>query len=320
VNVVHNFPRFGHGDEISSLASIHRVDSEDYIRGMLSFCCFLLTAIYIWLFVLVILKVAFPQFVGCAGGGQTLDVARLRKEKLPRAKRRRRIQRAWRVQWAFLVASIMIPVTSLIMTRNGLTPFIHSLDEVGSIADEVKAVAFRGMGIAKSLQSARAGLANSTAAQQLQVPFDVESICPSSAQALNNLSMLAPLSLAMVTKYIEAGLDEVKAFTFYADDARMALARIVHVSEKLSSSVSYAYANDWVLKLFLLTINVVNAFFLVGVFLSQQDIVSYSYQRFLSYSILPVFVLLLVISAIVACAFGMATMLNAGTSRWYWFR
>jgi hypothetical protein len=310
VNVVHNFPRFGHGDDISSLASIHRVDSEDYIRGMLSFCCFMLIAIYIWISVLLILKAALPHFVGCAAGGGILDVAQLRKDKLPRAKRKRRILRAWRVQWAFLLASILIPITTLVMTRNGLTPFITSLDEVGGISDEVKAVALRGMGIAKSLQSARADLPNSTGAEQ---PHDVETICPSSAQALSNVSMMASPPVAMIAKYIEAGLDEVKAFTYYANDARVTLARFVHLSEKLSAFVSYVYANDWALKLFLLTINVVNVFLLVGVFLSQQDIVAYSYQRYLSFFILPVFILLMVVSAIVACAFGMATMFNAGS-------
>ena len=55
----------------------------------------------------------------------------------------------------FLGISIMIPVTTLLLNRNGLTPLIHSLDEVEEINDEVEAIAYRGVAIAESLTTER---------------------------------------------------------------------------------------------------------------------------------------------------------------------
>ncbi|CAB9498385.1 expressed unknown protein [Seminavis robusta] len=312
VDEFHNFPRFGHGNSIASLASHDRSNQEDYIQGMLSFCFFLLLIVYVWGFVLIVLKFATPRkWVGCAGGGKTLDVAKMRKAKIPRHIRRKQILRAWRIQLAFLSLSMLIPIMTLLMTRNGLAPFINSLDEISSINDEVEAVAFHGISIAEELQAARRNLANVTTQQQQQgyMDLDWESSCPNFH---NSSTMLALAPISTIQKYIDSGLEEVKAFIdYYAMDAHIALTRVVRMSDRVKLSIEWIYDSDWLLKFFLLTINVVNGFFLFGVFLSKQDVVNYKMQRFLSLWIIPIFVVLLMCCAVLACAFGMAVMFNA---------
>jgi hypothetical protein len=304
---IHNIPRYGHSNQISKLASAHRSEQEDYVRGILAFVAFAAVVVYIWGVVLIALKLMLGSS-NCAGGGSTMDVAKLRKQKIPRHIRRRRILRSWRIQWVFLGASILIPITTLLMTRNGLKPLINSLDEVGSISDEVEAVAFRGLAIAESLQHARQNLQRNLTGLQLG------KICPTSPLPPTNTSTLT-LPVGPLTNYIQVGLDEVNGFIDqYADEASIGLTRVVGVTEGVDNSIEWIFRNDWTFKLFLLTLNVVNGFFLLGVFLSKQDIISYSYRRFLSYGMIPLFLLLLVCGMLIACVLGMSSMFNAGKS------
>lgn len=274
----------------------------------MAFVAFAAIVLYVWGTILALLKIMLGSS-NCAAGGSTLDVAKLRKQKIPRDVRRRRILRSWRIQWAFLGASILIPITTLLMTRNGLKPLINSLDEVESISDEVEAVAFRGIAIAESLTHARDTL------RKNMTDLDLTELCPTSPPQQTNTSILS-LPVGTLANYIQVGLDEVQGFIDqYADEATVGLNRVVGVTEAVDNSIEWIFRNDWALKFFLLTINVVNAFFLLGVFLSKQDIVSYSYRRFLSYGMIPTFALLLICSMVVACVFGMSLMVNAGMSR-----
>ena len=292
------------------------------MRGILGFCLFLCIVFYLWLLVMMVLKFAFPQHTGCAGGGKTVDVAALRKSRVPRHIRRRQIIRSWRVQWTFLVASVGIPIMTLLMARNGLKPLIHSLDEVESINDEVEDIAFRGLVIADSLVRERKKLQQNFTRRNL----DMEDVCPnlSQTQSQNNnnnnnnnqstiLAVLPPVNT--VTQYVQVGLEEVGIFIDqHAPQAQVSLNNAASVTHRINHSIEWSYANDWILKFFLLTINVINGFLIFGVFLSKQDIVSHKYQRYLSYGLVPLFALLLVCSMLFACAFGIASMLNAGTS------
>ena len=312
--------RFGHSNRISKLASFHRGEQEDYVRGILGFCLFLCIIFYLWMLVMVVLKFAFPKYAGCAGGGKTVDVAALRKARVPRHIRRRQIIRSWRVQWTFLIASVGIPIMTLLMARNGLKPLIHSLDEVESINDEVEDVAFRGIVIADSLMMEREKLQQNFTRHNL----DMEDVCPTLSQAqsqiINNqssiLAVLPPVDT--VAQYIQVGLKEVGIFIDqHAPQAQVSLNNAASVTHRINHSIEWSYANDWILKFFLLSINVINGFLLFGVFLSKQDIVSHKYQRYLSYGLVPMFVLLLVCSLLFACAFGVASMLNAGMSSYF---
>ncbi|CAB9529232.1 hypothetical protein SEMRO_2435_G327590.1 [Seminavis robusta] len=109
---------------------------------------------------------------------------------------------------------------TLLMTRNGLSPFLNSLDEVGSINNEVEAVAFRGMAIAESLQTVRSNLANISKTQQQEQlqHIDLDTLCPSlnnSSFNDTNSSMPALPPITTIHQYIDTGLNEVKTFIDY---------------------------------------------------------------------------------------------------------
>lgn len=262
--------------------------------------------------VLVFFKFVLADRVGCAAGGGTIDVAELRKARIPRHIRRARILRAWHLQWAFFFVSILIPITTLLINRNGLAPLIASLDEVEDIADDVEAKAYVGISIAESL-TAQQEKVNFNFTQQ---DMNLLNICPDISKFQSNISLVdhSHSPMLMVTEYIQVGLSDLNIFIEqHARPTQTALHNFVRITRKLEESIEWTYANDWALKFFLTVINVVNGFFLFGLFLSKQDIVSFNYQRFLSVGMIPFWVVLLICSMILACAFGTALMLNAGT-------
>jgi len=282
------------------------------VRGILSFCLFFIIVFYVWILVMMALKWAVPKSVaGWSAGGDTVDVGALRKARVPRMERRRRIIRSWRIQWIFLMASIGIPITTLIMTRNGLKPLISSLDEVESINDEVESVSYQGLGIAESLLEEQDRLLVNFTQQDLSM----ENMCPGIPkfqQSQNHSKFMFAVPMDTVVQYIQAGLSEVNTFVDnHAPQAHNGLTNAVGVAEQVDLTIEWSFANDWALKFFLLTINVVNGFLVFGIFLSKQDIILYKYQRLLSFAIIPGFGLLLICSMLITCAFGIASMLNA---------
>jgi hypothetical protein len=200
------------------------------------------------------------------------------------------------------------------MTRNGLTPLIASLDEVEEIADEVEAKAYVGISISESLIAEREKLFVNFTAEKL----NLTDVCPDISNLHINASDTtnqSRISIPMIGDYIRVGLADLDTFIEeQATPTRDRLQNIVQMTKNVDDSIEWSYANDWALKFFLMVINVVNGFFLFGVFLSKQDIVFYRFQRFVSNVLLPLWTLLLLMCMVLACAVGTALILNAGTS------
>lgn len=300
---IHNIPRFGHSNSIARIASVKRSEQEDYVRGLLAFVVFAAFTLYTCSVILTLFKTLLEPS-NCAAGGSILDIAKLRKQKVPREERRRRIVRSWRVQWAFLVLSIFIPILTVLMMRHGLRPLINSLDEVESISNEVESIAFRGILIADSLTNLQSNFTGQNLA----------GVCSSSPPQQTDHSLFS-IPVDTLANYVAAGMAEVDKFIAEnTHEATIGLQRVVTATQRIDDFIVWIYQQDWLLKLFLMTINVVNTFFLIGLFLSKQDLVAPSYQRFLSYAMIPMFSILLICGMIVACVFGMAAMINAGKS------
>lgn len=276
INELHKFPRFGHSSSIAKLASFDRLEVEDYIRGLFSFCTLLLIVWFGWSIFLLIMKFIFHEYVGVFAGGKVVDVAHWRKMKIPRHIRRKRIIRNWRIQAVFLVASITIPIGTVLLVRNGLSPFLTSLDNIQAINDDLETIAFRGSYIASSLMEKREELYSNFTQQEF---FNLSSFCIQDLQNSNASSSLtrtnnsSKISLAVVQQqqiatffqYIDAGLDDLDIFlqeNVY--HSRYGLELVIQSTQNIDKSIDYCHSNDYLLKLFLLAINVVNGFFLFG--------------------------------------------------------
>lgn len=126
--------RFGHSSNIALLASQNQDEQSDYARGVTAFCFFTLFIIFLWGAVLIVLKALGPSKVGCAAGGDVLDYPLLKKE-YDRPTRKKIERRSWRVQSAFLIASILLFPACGLFLRKGLFQVGESLDKLYDIND-----------------------------------------------------------------------------------------------------------------------------------------------------------------------------------------
>lgn len=119
VTAMHKAPRFGSSDSIARLMSLVEDEKNDYIRGVKCFSFFLMVLLFIWVLVLIVLK--YSKNAGCANGGNIIDILELRKT--PRDQRPRSkvlIYRARRLQVAFGLCAMGIPIASVLFCKYGL--------------------------------------------------------------------------------------------------------------------------------------------------------------------------------------------------------
>jgi len=96
------------------------------------FCFFNIFILFLWTLILVILRIMGPSRVGCAAGGNALDVPVLR-EQYDRATRKMMERRSWRVQSTFLIAAVLLFVMAGLFLHKGLYAIGQSLRNVSDI-------------------------------------------------------------------------------------------------------------------------------------------------------------------------------------------
>jgi len=90
-----------------------------------------------------------------------------------------------------------------------------------------------------------------------------------------------------------------------------AFTTIDEFTEELLDTVAGLIASDWLAKMFLLVLNVVNVFLVFGVFLTRNNIVHYPFKFIIVWLLVPVLIILLLLSAIATSGFGIAISVNA---------
>jgi hypothetical protein len=197
---------------------------------------------------------------------------------------------------------------SVLMLNRGLLPFMNSLDDIVDINDSVKRKAQQGVQIVDLIQDLYANLT------VLEPRLEIEGICPQSAeQSSHNQSLVESLELTTAISRIDEGISAVDQFiATYVGDIDSGLMHLADVATSINTGVNRIYQNDWIVKFFLIVLNVVNGFLIFGVLLSKYTIVYMPYQALLAYCLVPLF-LILVLGSIAATSVSMImTMLNAG--------
>lgn len=289
---------------IVSRLSHHYIRISPSTRQILAFCVFLSILFIVWGLVLIFLKLRFGvKGVGCAAGGDIVDVAALRANKLSRAQRKKRIVRAWRTQSVFLLATLAVPTFSLLLVNHGLRPFIASLDSLVDVTDKVDSAAFLGIHIVDSVTARYREL--------VEIPIiDIRSFCPN---ALAPDTVLASLGAYALPETLQLCLQMIDSFVQdYVTAIRPALTQVTDATRIVDEVIDSVYNHYWILKLLLLVLNVANGFFIFGVLLSKNGCVYAAFQAMMSYLILPVFALALIASVGLTCATVSLTLVNAG--------
>jgi hypothetical protein len=153
VAAMHHTPRFGYSHHIGLIASPNPME---YASGVKQFTLsYLIVPFVLWACLLLSFKLCYGlSKVGCAAGGQVLDMYHLSKELgLTRKQRKKRILRSWKLQGVFMVTSLGIPIVSIVMMTVGLPALTLSIVELQGWVNDVETLAYRGWDALNGLQN-----------------------------------------------------------------------------------------------------------------------------------------------------------------------
>jgi hypothetical protein len=311
---MHNTPRFGHSNRLGLLTSSNPDDPLDYAQGLKAFSLFIIILFFIWGVVLIAFKLLYGKSkVGCAAGGEVLDMIQLSKASVKRKERKKRIIRSWRVQITFCLVCILIPTLSLMMMESGWKPVNAAWEEVQGIVDDVDALAFRGWGVLNTLKTTKTdllnnGLVKAATTNRKQDENVFATWCPNS---LNRTQHLAFLQQAM--DVVESNTQElVHGFEYYVPNNSDAFESITKLTDQVDESIDWFFSHDWIWKLLLMILNVLTVIMLLACyFISKNDIIHVPSRVYLSWLILPLFIVFTIIFLITTTSAGVATLVNS---------
>ena len=295
---------------------------------------------FAWLAILLVLKFHFKlKRVGCAAGGEVVDIKRLKKvDGLHKFERQTRILRNWRVQSACLGACLAIVPLSVLMLESGLDPFLESLEGIQSINDEVDSRAYRAIQIISQLQESNAALdqlkRNSTF---LIKTLEMKEFCPNfdptailnydynltegnntdgafdASEAMVDLNAVLGIDPAAVRGTILSGIEQANAFKSYnTKSAAETLYQVTEFTSAVDSGIDYVHSHDWIIRLGVVILDVVVGFLVVAVVLTKQSIDFPAYQSMTAWVLLPIFCSALAVAVVVTLVFVSMATANAG--------
>ena len=301
---------------------------------------------------LLVLKYYYRlERVGCAAGGDVVDVKEMKKAyNLDKFERKRRIRRNWRVQNACLIACItMLPCTILII-QFGLDPFIDSLRDIQQMNDRIDSHAYRGIQTVTQLHEAYNHIQQQQQGipkQQSDVPWllddnnftrlKLDVACVRNytmfSSILGNLSMIGNHTNNPTRPYMSRTngtmrLSDVFDLNSYQQEITYTITNVSIYDLNGTNSMLYQITNgtaavdagidnlnghDWMIRLLVVILDVVVVFLIVGILFVKDNVDYPAYQSFTTYILLPLFSACLIATVIGIYMFSTIAVINAGT-------
>jgi hypothetical protein len=255
--------------------------------------------------------------VGCAAGGGAIDIVQLSKKGVRRRERRRRILRSWRLQSTFLIVGVCIPIATGVLYRFGLGQLEIAWEELQDINDDVESIAYRGMGIVHSLRHTQTQL------QQMGLDFGIVGDssnetnsswwCPSLNDASKTGNYSSVEQFDQVLTSVRSRTEEMVHFLdlhMPVDDAAFNI--VTEATQYVDQSIDWAYDHDWLLKMFLMALNVVNMLLFAACYIMSKNNIIHPPTRFyLAFFLVPLFSGLTGATVFMSATFGVGTLLNS---------
>ena len=242
--------------------------------------------------------------MGCAAGGGMVHVNAMRKMGISRFRRKVMIQRNWRIQYIFLAASVMLPALSVMLVNRGLEPFLESLAQVQEINSQVEMRT-------KVATRTTKRLADLSAEWEQLVSKDLlETHCPN----YNTSQWASQTELVTVEQNIVSSSHAMSQLEqqFANNQTLSTLQSVTGATRMVENAIEWVHGHDWIVKLFLIALNVINALFFLGACLAKNNIDCHLFQDVTSYLLLPLFGIVTLGTIGVTCAFAILAMGNAG--------
>jgi hypothetical protein len=175
------------------------------------------------------------------------------------------------------------------------------------ISKDIESVAMQAAFLTDSLIRAKASLAT----DDVRAVLNFDSYCPN-PQLFLNMTFFSSFGTNSTNGDIKLAFQDLDAFL--AGDlvgAQTGFNNIASATRAVDDAANFVNANDWILKMFALFLNMIVAFFFAGICLSRSNCIHYPFRAMLSYILVPIFCLMLVVLSLATVGFGVATVTNA---------
>ncbi|CAJ1952020.1 unnamed protein product [Cylindrotheca closterium] len=313
ISYMHEAPRFGHSNRLGIIASTNPEDPMEYASGLKQFTLFTLIPFVLWALLLLAFKYLYGAHkVGCAAGGQVVDIRKLAKRGVSRKTRRQHIVRNWRVQAMFLVVGLAIPTLTLILVKVGWGHMDTAMKDVKETLDDVESWSFNGQNIIERLKQTERNIRQHEFVQQaldLSTPKEstvFDEWCPN--QRNSSLALLKE-SFVQVQSFAIHLEDE---YARYVPNDIAGFQTITEIASDIEGSLNRVMDNDWMFKFFLMVLNVINLLMvLICQVCSRNNIIHPPTRAYTTWLILPVFFVLTTILMAITAVSGIAALFNA---------
>lgn len=315
VTYMHKAPRFGHSNRVGILASSDPDTAMDYAQGLKQFTLFVLVPFVLWGLILLAFKFLYgSKKVGCAAGGQIIDIRSLSKQGVARKTRKQYIIRNWRLQATYQIVAIVIPTLTILLMKGGWTHMNTAFQEVQETLNDVSSWSHRGQRIVRGLQRTKNDLEKNVFVQQAVWIADVNSNrtvfddwCPH--QKNSSLAFLQD-SFRVVQDFSLAILED--DYARYVPSDTTGFQSIQDGTTHLENSLDWLMDNQWTFKLVLMILNVINLLLLMVCYIfSKNNIIHPPTRAFTTWLLLPTFLGLTLIFMGITAVAGVATLFNA---------
>lgn len=200
------------------------------------------------------------------------------------------------------------------MMQNGWSKVQVAWDEVQEVVNDVESMAFRGWNVLEGLQTSRDRLTNNKLVQAFLDHAVSESNlslfstwCPNATSETS----LVFLNDAMTTMQDQTE-NLLQLFDDYVPVNNGGFLSVTDVTHSADESIQWFFDNDWIWKMYIMLLNVLNFFLLLCVYIfSKNNIIHPPTRYYLTFLVVPLFSIATGLLLIVTASSGVATLLNA---------
>ena len=297
-----------------------------------------------WTAVLLALKYYYRmERVGCAAGGQVVDVKEMKKKcNLDKFERKQRIKRNWRVQNTCLITCILLFPCTILMIKFGLDPLIESLYDVQQMNDRIDSHAYRGIQTVTQLHDAYNSIRRVQQEDFLWwddnfTNLTVDVMCLGNitkmSSFMGNFSMVGIPSnrtnTSLPRRNVTIRMSDIfdwKAFqnevnttvtnvsTAYDFNAsNLVLVPLTQGTAAVDTGIDSLKGHDWIIRLFVVILDVVVVFLIIGILFVKDNVDYPAYQSFTAYILIPLFGASMIATVVGTYIFSVIGVMNAGT-------
>lgn len=284
------------------------------IYQLKQFTLFIVLPFFFWGVILLLFKYAYGlSKVGCAAGGDVLDMIHLAKSGVSRKQRRRRILRSWRLQTTFCILCVMIPCITMMMMEVGWKNLDIAWREVQDVVDDIETLGFKGLNVINGLQSTKVSLYQNILVQQVLAEPNprvsvFDSWCPNASTSKRLHFFKESMKIIQENTRSTVNLLEDNI----SDNAANGFAMVTDVTQYVDESIGWFQSHDWMWKFLLMVINVLTCLMLLASFiLSKNNLIHPPTRAYLSYLLVPMFTVCIILLLVATASTGIATLLNA---------